>query len=53
MLLKVSSLMGIPCEDLVVFGDSLGDVQMAHAAGAKAVAVGIRIPEADSWVQSL
>jgi len=29
----------------VVFGDSLGDVQMAHAAGAKAVAVGIRIPE--------
>jgi len=53
MLMKASDLMGIPCEDILVFGDSLADVQMAHAAGAKAVAVGWCIPEADSCIQSL
>jgi phosphoglycolate phosphatase len=53
MLMLASSLMGVSCNDILVFGDASSDVEMAHAAGAKAVAVGRSIEGADAWVKSL
>lgn len=53
MLLLACSLMGVPCEFTVVFGDTQADIEMAHSANAYAVAVGRSIPQADACVRTL
>ncbi|NPV87978.1 HAD-IA family hydrolase [Coprothermobacteraceae bacterium] len=53
MVLWAAEKLGVAPAQIVVIGDAVVDVEMAHSAGAKAISVGSKIPNADGWVETL